>query len=179
MMVLAAVVAMTSGLAAAQPAQTPKKVDFIGYIQIAYGGIKADLTAAAEAMPDADYGFKPSSMPEVRTFGETIAHVAAAQFTMCGRLRGVPDESPKVQPTTKADVLKFLAASFASCDAALSSATEASLSEFVRQGPVEVPKSATLIGLLAHNAEMYGIATVYLRARNIVPPSTARQKGNR
>jgi hypothetical protein len=41
---------------------------------------------------------------------------------------------------------------------------------------VEVPKNAALVGLLAHDAEMYGITTVYLRAKNIVPPSTARQK---
>ena len=163
----------------AQPVQLAKKVDLIGYLQAGYAGIKADLTSAAEAMPDADYGFKPTSMPEVRTFGETIAHVASAQFNMCARLRGVPDESPKVPPATKAEVLKLLSASFASCDAAFASLTEASGAEFVRQGPVEVPKTAALMGLLAHNAEMYGITTVYLRAKNIVPPSTARQKGNR
>jgi DinB superfamily len=163
----------------AQPPSSPKKVDLVGYLQGGYAGLKADLTAAAEAMPGADYGFKPTSMPEVRTFAETIAHVASAQRSMCARLRGVPDESPKVQPTTKAEVQKALAASFDSCDAAFSSLTEASASEFVQQGPVAVPKTAALVGLLAHNAEMYGIVTVYLRARNIVPPSTARQKGNR
>ena len=162
-----------------QPAPPGKKIDLIGYLQAGYAGVKADLTSAAEAMADGDYGFKPSSMPEVRTFGETIAHVASAQLTICARLRDVPDESPKVPPTTKAEVLKVLAASFASCDAAFASLTDASGGEFVRQGPVEVPKTAALVGLLAHNAEMYGITTVYLRAKNIVPPSTARQKGNR
>jgi hypothetical protein len=29
-----------------------------------------------------------------------------------------------------------------------------------------------LMGLLAHNAEMFGISTVYLRAKNIVPPGS-------
>jgi hypothetical protein len=28
------------------------------------------------------------------------------------------------------------------------------------------------MGLLAHNAEMFGISTVYLRAKNIVPPGS-------
>ena len=32
-----------------------------------------------------------------------------------------------------------------------------------------------LAGLIAHNSEMYGISTVYLRAKNIVPPSTEQQ----
>jgi DinB family protein len=150
------------------------------YLQGGFAGIKADLTSAAEAMPEADYGFKPTSMPDVRTFGETILHVASAHFGMCARLRGVADEPrQKIEHTNKADVLKTLAASFSSCDAALSSLTDASANELVRQGPVEIPKSAALVGLLAHDAEMYGITTVYLRARNIVPPSTARQKGNR
>jgi hypothetical protein len=166
--------------AAGQSPQVPKKVDLIAYLQGGYTAIKADLTSAAEAMPEPDYGFKPTSMPDVRTFGETILHVASAHFRMCARLRGVPDEPrQKIEHTNKADVLKTLAASFASCDAALSSLTDASANESVQQGPVEIPRSAALVGLLAHDAEMYGITTVYLRAKNIVPPSTARQKGNR
>jgi hypothetical protein len=159
----------------AQPTAA-RQIDLIDYLRAGYGGIKADLTAAAEAMPEGEYGFKPGSMPEVRTFGETMTHVASTQSTICARLRGVPDESPGAAPKTKADVLKLLAASFASCDEALASLSAASGGEFVRQGPVEIPKTAALAGLLAHNAEMYGIATVYLRARNIVPPSTARQQ---
>jgi hypothetical protein len=164
----------------AQSPQSPKRVDLLTYIQAGYGGIRADLTAAAEAMPDADYGFKPSTMPEVRTFGETILHVATAHFTACARLRGAPpDASRQGEPTNKREVVKILAESFAFCDAALASLTDATVNEFVSQGPVEIPKSAAFVGLLAHDAEMYGITTVYLRAKNIVPPSTTRQKGNR
>jgi hypothetical protein len=99
---------------------------------------------------------------------------------MCARLRGVAGEPRQtIDHTNKAEVLKTLAASFSSCDAALSSLTGASANELVPRGPVEIPKSAAVVGLLAHAGEMYGIATVYLRAKNIVPPSTARQKGNR
>ena len=36
-----------------------------------------------------------------------------------------------------------------------------------------------LYGLLAHNSEMYGIGTVYLRLKGIVPPSTERQNAGR
>ena len=181
MMSWSAFLTVTSVLAATGSSPQPsKKVDLIAYLQGGYAGVKADLISAAEAMPEADYGFKPTSMPEVRTFGETILHVASAHFGMCARLRGVADEPrQKIEHTNKADVLKTLADSFSSCDVALSSLTDASANELVRQGPVEIPKSAALVGLLAHDAEMYGITTVYLRAKNIVPPSTARQKGNR
>jgi len=161
-------------------AQSPppsKRMDLIAYIEAGYAGLKADLIAAAEAMPESDYRFKPSSMPEVRTFGDTILHVATAHFNACARLRGLsPEPRQPVDGTNKAAVVKLLAESFAYCDPALSSLTDASANEFVRQGPVEVPKSAALVGLIAHDAEMYGITTVYLRAKNIVPPSTARQK---
>ena len=164
----------------AQSPQPAKRVDLLSYIQAGYAGIKADLMGAAEAMPEGDYGFKPSSMPEVRTFGDTILHVATAHFSSCAPLRGVsPEQRPRVEPGNKAAVIKVLADSFAFCDLALSPLTDINVNEFVRQGPVEVPKSAALVGLLAHDAEMYGITTVYLRAKNIVPPSTARQKTNR
>jgi hypothetical protein len=39
-----------------------------------------------------------------------------------------------------------------------------------------------LLGVIAHGNEMYGISTVYQRAQNIVPPSTAargRGRGGR
>ena len=176
----AALIATSIVAATGQAPSPPRKLGLIAFLQAGYAGIKGDLTAAADAMPETDFGFKPTSMPEVRTFGETILHVASAQFTMCGRLRGVADESrPKVDPSNKADVLKTLAASFSFCDVALSSLTDASANESVRQGPVEIPRSAAVVALLAHNAEMYGITTVYLRAKNIVPPSSAGQRGNR
>jgi hypothetical protein len=160
-----------------QVPQPLKRVDLLTYLQAGYAGNKANLIAAAEAMPDGDYGFKPSSMPEMRTFGETILHVASGHFSACAHLRGVsPEPSPGVEPNNKAAVLKVLVDSFALCDLAVSSLTDANANEFVPSGPVEVPKSAALVGLVAHDAEMYGIATVYLRAKNIVPPSTARQK---
>jgi hypothetical protein len=174
------VVMWLSTAVSAQSPQPGKKLDLLAYIQAGYAGLKGDLTAAADAMPEGDYGFKPSSMQEVRTFGDTILHVATAHFSACARLRGVtPEPSQRVDASNKAAVLKALAESFAFCDLAFSSVTNASANEFVRQGPVEVPKSAALVGLLAHDAEMYGITTVYLRAKNIVPPSTARQKTNR
>jgi hypothetical protein len=174
---VAVVVTCLSAAVSGQAPQPPKRLDLLSYLQAGYAGNRANLIAAAEAMPEGDYGFKPSSMPEVRTFGETILHVATAHFSVCARLRGVsPEPSPRVEPNNKAAVLKVLADSFALCDSALSSLTDADANEFVQQGPVEVPKSAALVGLVAHDAEMYGITTVYLRAKNIVPPSTARQK---
>jgi hypothetical protein len=45
------------------------------------------------------------------------------------------------------------------------------------RGAGEIARSAVLTGILAHNSEMYGIATVYLRAKDLVPPSSKRAMG--
>ena len=48
----------------------------------------------------------------------------------------------------------------------------------VKQGPNEVTRAAALYGLIVHGNEMAGTAYVYLRSKNIVPPTTERaQRG--
>jgi hypothetical protein len=80
---------------------------------------------------------------------------------------------------TKAEFVKVLSDSFAFCDDAFSSTTDENAMQFVKQGPNELPRAAALFGLLAHNSEMYGIGTVYLRLKGIVPPSTERANARR
>ena len=150
------------------------KVGLIQYMQTGHAGVTRDLVAAAELMAEGDYGFKPTDMPEARTFAAVIAHTSAAMFDACAKLRGVPNPTPdaatKLAP--KAIVVQTLKDAVSLCTQAVGALNESSAGELVRQGPVEAPKSAVLAGLLAHNAEMYGISTVYLRAKNIVPPAS-------
>lgn len=171
-----AVVVVSSSVAAGQiPAG--QKVGLVRFLQAGYAGIKADLTAAAEKMPAADYGFKPSPMPETRTYGAVIAHAADGMFGACATARGVSKPAGNLEKTalTKPAVLKALADSLAFCDEMMSSLTEESAAELVKQGQGEIARSAVLAGMLAHNAEMYGISTVYLRARGLVPPGSERR----
>jgi hypothetical protein len=138
------------------------------YLQARYGGLKAELTEAAGMMPEADYGFRPAAAPEMRTFGQLFAHVVESQFATCATARGVPN--PLATRTlerdlkTKQEFTKALADSFVFCDDAFATLTDANAGEFIKVGQGEVVRSAVLTGLLAHNSEMYGIATVYLRA---------------
>jgi hypothetical protein len=44
----------------------------------------------------------------------------------------------------------------------------------VSVGRGQAARAAVVAGLLAHNSEMYGVSTVYLRARNLVPPASER-----
>lgn len=148
------------------------------YLQSAYAGLKTNLTQAADKMPESEYAYKPGRMAEMRTFGQVIAHVAEAQFATCAVVRGIanPVAGRKLEEDlkTRADVVKALADSFLLCDAAFAELTDATAAEFVKQGPGEIARGAVLSGLLAHGSEMYGISTVYLREKGIVPPSTER-----
>ena len=159
-------------------AQGPGPQDPVGLalaLQRSYANLKTNLTQAAAKMPDADYASKPSTMAEVRTYGQLFGHVANAQYNSCSAVKGVPNPNMGTnleQKTTKAEFVKALADSFAFCDDAFASLTDANAAEFRPQGRGQTARAAILANMLSHSNEMYGTAGVYLRAKNIVPPST-------
>lgn len=185
-----AAVVITSLLTVRQASPVPS-AGVAAALQGSYGGVKTLATGLAAKMPEADYGFRPSAMPEVRTFGQVIAHIAEGQFDTCSRARAVPNPVQgrhlESELKTKADVEKALADSFAFCDEAFSATTDQNALQPIRMqfGPrqVDLPRVSVLYGILAHTSEMYGIGTVYLRAKGLVPPasepSPARRGGER
>lgn len=179
---LVVAIVLTASIAFAQP-PVGRKAGLATVLQLSYQGIKADLTAEAAALPETDFSFKPGPMPEVRTFGQLFGHVAAGQFGTCAAVKGVANpvagKNLEQELKTKAEFIKVLADSFAFCDDAFSSTTDDNALQFVQQGPNQLTRASVLYGLLAHNAEMYGIGTVYLRLKGIVPPSTERQTKGR
>ena len=177
--VSAAVLVLVATVSAQPPAgggQMGQKIGLATSIQRGYAGFKTNFTQAAEKMPEADYSFKPGSTPEARTFAAAIAHIAQSQFGQCSTLKGVPNpmagKQLEQELKTKADVTKALADSFALCDDLFSALTDASATEMIRQGQNEVTRAAALYGVIVHGNEMAGTAYVYLRSKNIVPPST-------
>ncbi len=161
-----------------------QKIGLATSLQRGYNGFKTNFTAAAEKMPEADYTFKPGSTPEARTYAQVIAHIAQAQFGQCSGLKGVPNpmagKQLEQELKTKAEVTKALADSFALCDDLFSSLTDASATEMVKAGQNEQTRAASLYGVIVHGNEMAGTAYVYLRSKNIVPPSTENaQRGMR
>jgi uncharacterized damage-inducible protein DinB len=144
-------------------------------IQRGYGQLKNNVTASAEKMPEADYFFKPTA--DIRGYGQLWGHVADAQFGQCSGAKGVANPrqgQPSFETlTTKAEVVKAVADSFAFCDDAFSSLTEASAQEMISNGRGgQQTRAAALLGVLQHGSEMYGIGTVYLRLKGQIPPST-------
>ena len=169
---------MVATIATAQGPPAPGPVGTAMALQRGYGQLKNNVTASAEKMPEADYFFKPTG--DIRSYGQVWAHVADAQFGQCSGPKGVANprqgQPSFEQLTSKADIQKAVADSFAFCDDVFASLTEASAQEMISNGRGgQTTRAAALLGVLQHGSEMYGIGTVYLRLKGQVPPSTEMQ----
>jgi DinB superfamily len=177
--VLAASIALAQPPARGGGQMQGQKIGLATSLQRGYAAFKRNFTGAAEKMPESDYGFKPGSTPEARTFAQVIDHIAQSQFGQCSAMKGVPNpmqgKQLEQELKTKAEVTKALADSFALCDDLFSGVTDASAAETMKQGQNEITRAAALYGVIVHGNEMYGTAAVYLRSKNIVPPSTEAQ----
>jgi hypothetical protein len=165
----------------AQAPAPPATLDIAGSLKTQHQNIKRNLAASADKMPEADYNFRPQgAAPEVRTFGQIIAHLVAANYNLCASAK--PETAPKhsandkeMQP--KADLVKMLGEALAYCDALYDAQTSTSINEMLkRPGPnnttLERARGNTLISNIAHNNEHYGNLVTYMRAKGIVPPSS-------
>ena len=177
---LAVCLGMTPTAFAQAPAPPPT-LDIVGSLKLQHQNIRRNLAASAEKMPDAEYNFRPQgAAPEVRTFGQMIAHLVAANYSICAAAK--PEASPKhsandkeMQP--KADLVKMLNEALTYCDAIYDAQTSTSINEMLkRPGPnnttLERARGNSLISNLAHNNEHYGNLVTYMRAKGIVPPSS-------
>lgn len=164
-------------VSATASAQTPtgQTLDLPGSLRRSYNQVRSFITAQAEAVPQADYAFKPT--PDVRSFGELMGHIADYNYIFCAPARGGvnPAEGKSLEKLrTRAEILTALADSFAFCDAVFSSLTMTSALEMVKQNGNDVTRAGSLMPVIVHDYEEYGYAAVYLRLRGIVPPSTQR-----
>jgi uncharacterized damage-inducible protein DinB len=144
-----------------------------------YDIIKGNITKAAAKMPEEHYAFKPT--PDVRSFGQLVGHIADANYGFCAVVLGeTPPEggfdgknSIEKTKTTKADLEKALAASFAYCDKVHAGMTDAGGAAMVKFFLGEMPKLSTLQFNTSHDWEHYGNIVTYMRLNNLVPPSSA------
>jgi uncharacterized damage-inducible protein DinB len=134
------------------------------------------VTQAAEDMPEAKYGYKPT--PEVRSFGELIAHVAGSQYMFCAAATGdsarAEDDIEKKKLTRKADLVAAMRASNDYCARAYQQTDGASAGPVKLFGQERTRLYALMINA-THDAEHYGNIVTYLRMNSMVPPSSKRQ----
>src|SRR6476646_5637131 len=165
MILPAATLALACGLRAQGPLSTETRQ--------AYNNIKGNLTRAAEKMPEGDYDFKAS--PDIRTFGALIGHIAQSQMGACSAINGAMKKSDAGSKTSKADLVAALKDSFAECDKAFDSLTDANAPEMIKGPRGERSRLGMLEGVITHDNEEYGYLAVYMRLKNVVPPSSDRR----
>ena len=146
--------------------------------------IRRDLIESAEAMPAADFAFKPT--PQIRSFAELVGHVASANNYFCSMAKGEPPPSAvnfERTVTDKAALVKALGSALSYCDAVYKETTDANANQPVKlAGPGGTGQSTRALVLMfntTHDNEHYGNVFLYLRLKGIVPPSTARVQGQK
>lgn len=138
-----------------------------------YSGVKNNILRMAEKMPEEHYAFKP--VPEIRSFGELMAHIADSQARNCSSVLGEVKQLNAASKTRKEDLVAALKESFQICDQAYESLTEDNARQMVKGPRGERSKAGLLVGNLSHSNEEYGYGAVYLRLKGIVPPSSERR----
>ena len=159
----AAVVLFTALSVASVAAQGPLTTT---NIQRYYTPVRLFLQGAADVMPADKYGFKLA--PEQMEFGQWINHSTERNYLDCAILRGEPNPMPKAKTDllkTKAEIVSQLRASFEYCDAAFAKLDD----QKILASPEMVQ---AFLHTTVHNNEIYGNVVGYLRANQIVPPST-------
>jgi uncharacterized damage-inducible protein DinB len=164
-----ALIATLSGAALVYPQDNPFSTDTKG----GYNGIKNTLMRAAAKMPDENYSFR--TVPEVRTYGEIVTHIADVQFMLCGLANGEQKQGKAPEQKTKAAASAYLKSSFDYCDGIYNSITDAAGATKVKMFGRDMTKLGVLNFNVVHDNEMYGTMVAYLRIKGIVPPSSERQ----
>ncbi|HSW49022.1 MAG TPA: DinB family protein [Bryobacteraceae bacterium] len=138
----------------------------------AFASIKGNLLKTADKVSEADYSFKPT--PEIRSFGEMVAHVADSALMMCSRVKGEQRKGDAATKKSKADLTAALKASLDYCDSAYDSLTDANALEPIQAGRGMRTRVSALVSNTVHLNESYGYLAVYLRLKGITPPSSDR-----
>jgi uncharacterized damage-inducible protein DinB len=150
------------------------------WLRNAYMGVRNNIVRSAEKMPEENYGMRPGTQQEVRTFGQQVGHVADYNYLWCSEAKGEPNPNAGKnleKLSTKAEFLKAVNDAFAYCDGVYSSLTDTSGAEVIditqESGRhTRIPRMGLLILNYGHNNEIYGNIVTYLRMKDIVPSSS-------
>ncbi len=148
----------------------------------AAANIEHEFVPAAEAMPDDKFDYAPTSgeFKGVRTFAQQVKHVAAVNYILGAGILGEKPpaesggESGPASVTTKADIVKYLKASFEYAHKAIATINDKNMLEPMKSpfGDGTMPKMAMAGIITSHGFDHYGQMVVYLRSNGIVPPAS-------
>ncbi len=167
------------------PGATQAKPTFASEYEKQLTDVEKEITGAAEAMPEDKFNFAPTGPGDfkgVRTFAMQIKHMAVANYALGAAILQEKPPVPLKGPsgpesiTSRADILKFLADSFAYAHKALASINENNILEPIKApfGSGETTRLTVATTLLAHPFDHYGQMVEYLRMNGIIPPASRK-----
>jgi uncharacterized damage-inducible protein DinB len=142
-----------------------------------YGFLSQQVVAAAQKMPEGNYSFRP--VPDVRSFGQLVGHLADSQNFFCSSVAGEKPPASGIEKgkTSKADLVAALKDAVAYCGKTYAAMTDAKGSETMKMMNQDMAKLAVLSINTAHDYEHYGNMVTYMRIKGIVPPTSEKRDG--
>jgi uncharacterized damage-inducible protein DinB len=144
-----------------------------------------DFMGVAQAMPADKYSFAPTAATfaasqgakydGVRTFAQEISHVTMANYYFASKILGekVPVDQKTIQGlTTKEELLKAVADSFAYAHKALATITPENAYTAIDGVDGLHTRSVVASFISAHGFDHYGQMVEYLRMNGVVPPGS-------
>jgi uncharacterized damage-inducible protein DinB len=182
--VLVLAMSVTTAAQAAKPKEEKRTVTMV--LDHTVLNLEYEFIPAAEAMPEDKFGFAPTNgeFKGVRTFAQQIKHVAAVNYEIGAAILeqkppvDINEESGPASVTSKADILKYLKASFAYVHKAIATINEKNVVETVKSpfGEGAVSRLGLATSIAWHGYDHYGQMVVYLRMNGIVPPASRQQQ---
>ncbi len=164
MVLLTATPAVGQGTTAPVP---PSNVEFA---RLKWAEVQGYLAQAAATAPDSLFAFKPTA--EVRSFGQTLDHVAASERGYCRLALGEPagGSGAGTGATTMREVIAALQAAKTLCSRAYAQTEDEAARPAYGGG--RASRLQLLLENAMHDNEHYGNIVTYLRLNHLVPPSS-------
>jgi uncharacterized damage-inducible protein DinB len=137
-----------------------------------------NLIAAADAFPADKYSYKPT--PAQMSVGDIVVHLAQGNDYLCGTIGGMkaPERTKIAATDTKESLMARLRETFAFCDQALASLSDATMGEELPFfGGRKMTRAAIVTLTVGDWADHYSQYANYLRLNNMLPPTANRSAG--
>jgi uncharacterized damage-inducible protein DinB len=183
MFLLAVTLGTVGQVPAPLAAQSDDPSAVVDALLFVYRDVRYNVLEAARRMPEVDYNFRP--IPDVRSFGELVAHVADTQYFFCSSGLGeanpnepdhragvVAAESLEARLRAKAEIIAAAEAALSYCDPLYERTSEQEMTRPMTLAMTGQPRVRALLLGIYHMARHYGNMVTYMRELGHVPPST-------
>jgi hypothetical protein len=136
-----------------------------------------NLVAAAEEMPAAKYGYKPT--PAQMSYADIIGHLAEGNDYFCSAIGGVeaPKRAELPKNAAKDKLVARLKETFQFCETALAKVDDSKLDgKLPFFGQKEVSRAAMILATTEDWGDHYSQLANYLRLNGLLPPTAKRKQ---